>query len=178
MKTPAIFLDRDGTINEDVGYICSMEEFRLVPNAIEAMRMLEDKYELFIVTNQSGVARGFFTEEELIDFNRQVEAFLLDKGIKIKKTYYCPHLSVKDCECHKPSPYFLKQAEKEYDVDLPGSFTIGDHPHDIEMGIAAGVKPVYLFSGHGRKHKDELTAKPVHFAEDLYEAAKWIINGE
>ena len=104
----SVFLDRDGTINEDVGYFCSMSEFHLIPRAIEALKILQKHFELFIVTNQSGVGRKIFREEELIVFNKQVEDVLFEKGITIKKTYYCPHLREDNCVCCKPSPYFLK----------------------------------------------------------------------
>jgi D-glycero-D-manno-heptose 1,7-bisphosphate phosphatase len=170
----AIFLDRDGTINEDVGYFCTMDQFRFIPNAVEALRSLQDDFDLFIVTNQSGVARGIFSEKDLISFNKQVEDLLFAKGIRIKKTYYCPHLLEDGCHCHKPNPYFMKEAAKEYDIDLQGSFVIGDHPHDIEMAIAAGARSVYVLTGHGEKHRSELYVHPDLLCESIYEAARWI----
>ena len=172
----AIFLDRDGTINEDVGYFCSLDKLRFIPRAFDALRILQKNYVLFIVTNQSGVARKYFSEEDLIKFNRQFEEILRKEGIKIEKTFYCPHLLEEECICHKPSTYFMHRAEKDYAADLKNSVVIGDHPHDIEMAHAAGSGSIYLMTGHGIKHRLELEKKkkPDYIAEDLYQAAVWI----
>ncbi|MFH1580688.1 MAG: HAD family hydrolase [Pseudomonadota bacterium] len=170
----AIFLDRDGTINEDVGYFCSMEKFRLIPKALDALKSLQKYFDLFIVTNQSGVARKIFSEADLISFNGEIEKFLFEKGISIKKTYYCPHLPEDLCHCHKPSPYFLKETSKEYDIDLKQSFVIGDHPHDVEMAGAVGAKSAYVLTGHGEKHRDELKIQPDYLAADIFQATNWI----
>ena len=174
----AIFLDRDGTINEDVGYFCGMDRFRLIPGAIDALKRLQTEFDLFIVTNQSGVARKVFSENDLIAFNHQVEALLRDNGIAIQKTYYCPHLPEDDCHCHKPSDYFLRQAAHEFPVDLRRSFVIGDHPHDIEMGKRVGARSIYLLTGHGMKHRRELTTRPDYIADDIWHAATWITSQE
>ena len=172
----AVFLDRDGTINEDIGYFCSMDQFRLIPKAIEALRLLQKDFELFIVTNQSGVSRKIFSEADLISFNREVEALLLEKGVSIKKTYYCPHLPKDRCSCHKPSPFFLNEAARSYGIDLRRSVVIGDHPHDIEMAVSVGARSVYVLTGHGEKHRNELNREPDLIANDIYEAAKWILS--
>jgi D-glycero-D-manno-heptose 1,7-bisphosphate phosphatase len=170
----AIFLDRDGTINEDVGYFCGMDRFRLIPGALDALKCLQKDFDLFIVTNQSGVARKIFSEDELVAFNQEVEALLRKNDITIQKTYYCPHLPEDGCSCHKPSEYFLLKAAKEYPVDLSRSFVIGDHPHDIEMGKRVGARTIYLLTGHGMKHRQELTARPDCIADDIRHAAAWI----
>lgn len=170
----AVFLDRDGTINEDVGYFCSMDKFRFIPKAVDALKLLKNDFELFIVTNQSGVARKIFSEGDLILFNKQVENLLHENGITINKTYYCPHLSQNGCFCHKPSSYFLKEAAKSYDIDLKQSVVIGDHPHDIEMAISAGAKSIYVLTGHGEKHRNELIVQPDLLAKNIYEAAVWM----
>ncbi|MFP4473205.1 MAG: D-glycero-alpha-D-manno-heptose-1,7-bisphosphate 7-phosphatase [Candidatus Omnitrophota bacterium] len=175
---PAVFLDRDGTINEDVGYFCSHDQFQLIPRALDALRLLQDKYVLFIVTNQSGVARHVFTESELIRFNQEIEGVLKAEGIHIQKTYYCPHLPEDGCLCHKPSDFFLREAEQEFHIDLKGSVVAGDHPHDIEMAHRAGASAVYLLTGHGTKHRSELDSirPPDLIAQNIYEAAVWIMN--
>ena len=170
----AVFLDRDGTINEDVGYFCSIDQFHLIPKATDALKILQKDFDLFIVTNQSGVARKIFSEADLILFNRQVEDLLAENGITIKKTYYCPHLPADRCYCHKPSSYFLKEAAKEYNIDLKQSFVIGDHPHDVEMAIDVGAKSVYVITGHGEKHRSELKRQPNYIAENVFAATKWI----
>jgi D-glycero-D-manno-heptose 1,7-bisphosphate phosphatase len=170
----AVFLDRDGTINEDVGYFCSMEQFRFIPKAIEALMLLQNDFELFLVTNQSGVARNIFSETDLISFNKQVEDLLHKSGIIIKKTFYCPHLPDDCCSCHKPSPYFLQKASNEYNIDLKRSFVIGDHPSDVEMAISVEARSVYVLTGHGEKHRSELKNQPDHIAENIFTAAQWI----
>ncbi len=171
----AVFLDRDGTINEDVGYFCSMDDFRLIPRAIDALKMLQREFHLFVVTNQSGVARKVFSEEALVSFNKEIEEFLSRKGVNIIKTYYCPHLKEDLCRCHKPSPYFLNQAAEEYGIDLKQSFVIGDHPHDVEMAQKAGACSIYVLTGHGEKHRREMEkgVPPDHIARDIFEAVQF-----
>ncbi|MFA6635794.1 MAG: HAD family hydrolase [Candidatus Omnitrophota bacterium] len=170
----AVFFDRDGTINEDVGYFCSMDQFHFIPKAVDALKLVQNDFELFIVTNQSGVARKIFFEADLILFNREIEDLLHENGITIKKTYYCPHLPDNRCFCRKPSPYFLKQAAKEYDIDLKRSFVVGDHPHDIEMAVSVGARSVYVLTGHGKKHRNELIEQPNYIAGNIFVAAQWI----
>jgi D-glycero-D-manno-heptose 1,7-bisphosphate phosphatase len=172
----AIFLDRDGTINEDIGHFCTMDKFRLIPKAIDALKILQRHFELFIVTNQSGVARKIFSEKDLILFNKQVGEFLFEKGVRIKKTYYCPHLRSDCCHCHKPSVFFLQEAAREFMIDLRKSFVIGDHPHDIEMAVVAESKSVYVLTGHGEKHRAELRQRPDYLALDIFQAAQWIMS--
>ncbi len=174
----AIFLDRDGTINEDMGYICSPQQFHLIDQAVEALLILQGSFRLFIVTNQSGVARGYFSEEHLKSFNRYVEDLLFKKGIEIQKTYYCPHLINENCVCHKPSSYFLKKAAEEFVVNLRQSYVIGDHPHDVEMAHNVDAKGIYVLTGHGRKHHHELKSIPDHIADNLYDASRWIVENE
>jgi histidinol-phosphate phosphatase family protein len=175
----AIFLDRDGTINKDVGYFCSRDQLKFIPKSLDALKILQKDYTLFIVTNQSGVARGHFTEEELIKFNKEFEDILSQEGIAIEKTYYCPHMGDEDhCRCHKPSTLFLDQAREEYNIDLKSSFVIGDHPHDVEFGHRVGAKGIYVLTGHGKKHREDLVniKPPDLIANNLYEATLWITS--
>jgi D-glycero-D-manno-heptose 1,7-bisphosphate phosphatase len=174
----AIFLDRDGAINEDVGYFCSPDRLKFIPGAIEALRMLQNDFLLFIITNQSGIGKGVFSEEEFSQFNDYFKTLLKNEGIGIEHIYYCPHTKEENCICHKPKPYFLKRAEKDYDIDLKNSYVIGDHPHDMEMAHQVGANSVYLLTGHGIKHKEELELSfGLDFiANDIYEAAVWIMR--
>ncbi|NWG04228.1 MAG: HAD family hydrolase [Syntrophaceae bacterium] len=174
----AVFLDRDGTINEDVGDFCSIEQLVFIPGAIEALKILQETFQLFIITNQSGVGKNIFTEEELIRFNRYFDIFLKNEGITIKKIYYCPHTKEQHCLCRKPSPYFIRQAEKDYKIDLNSSYVIGDHPHDIEMAKTVGAEAIYILTGHGRKHRKELSIEPNFVCSNLYEAAIWIMESQ
>ena len=172
----AIFLDRDGTINEDVGDLFSKDNLFFIPRAIEALRLLQEKFVLFIVTNQSGIGKGAFSEKEFLQFNEYFKGVLEDHNIDIRHIYYCPHRKEEKCICYKPKTFFLKQAEKEYFIDLSSSYVIGDHPHDIEMGREAGAKTVYLLSGHGNRHRREMVYEPDHISSNLYEAAAWILE--
>jgi D-glycero-D-manno-heptose 1,7-bisphosphate phosphatase len=170
----AVFLDRDGTINEDVGDFCSPEKLIFIPSAIEALKFLQSNFFLFIITNQSGVGKKIFTEEELIHFNMYFYSILKDNGIVLKEIYYCPHTKEQGCVCHKPNPYFMRKAEKDYSVDLESSFVVGDHPHDVEMAQAAGVSAIYVLTGHGKKHIKDLSVKPNFICNNLYEASVWV----
>lgn len=171
----AIFLDRDGTLNEDEGYVHKIEDFKLLPSVIEALKLLKN-FKLIIITNQSGIGRGYYREEDFHKFNGKLIEELNKRGVKIEKTYFCPHKPEESCDCRKPNIKFVKQAEKEFNINLKESFVIGDHPHDIELGKKAGCKTVYLLTGHGEKHKDELIQKPDFIAKNLIEAAEWIIK--
>ncbi|MFQ5867792.1 MAG: D-glycero-alpha-D-manno-heptose-1,7-bisphosphate 7-phosphatase [bacterium] len=172
----AIFLDRDGTINQDLGDICSKDKLVFIPQALGAIRILKGDFLLFIITNQSGIGKNIFSEEEFLNLNDYFLNFLKERSIKIEKVYYCPHTKEEDCLCRKPKPYFLRKAEKDYNIDLKKSYVIGDHPHDIEMAHRAKAGSIYLLTGHGRKHVQELSIKPDFIAHNLYEAAIWIME--
>lgn len=175
-KTNAIFLDRDGVINKDHGYVNKISDFELFPDVIKSLKLLQKKFVLFIVTDQSGIGRGYYTEEDFLILNNHMLTIFKNNGINIREVYYCVHAPEEGCKCRKPSPYFVKQAEKKYNINLKGSFVIGDKPKDIEMGNNAGAKMVYMLTGQGKKHLNELNIQPNYIAENLYEAAKWIMN--
>jgi len=170
----AIFLDRDGTINEDVGDLWQKEKLVLIPHAIEALMMLQKNFSLFIITNQSGIAKKQFSETEYAEFNAYFSKKLSQEGIIIKEILHCPHKKEDNCFCHKPSTYFIERLQKKYNLDLKNSFCIGDHPHDIDMAKRAGTGSVYLLTGHGSKHRNELILNPDYVANSIYEAAVWI----
>jgi D-glycero-D-manno-heptose 1,7-bisphosphate phosphatase len=174
----AVFLDRDGTINEDVGDLFEIERVAFIPGAIDALRMLAGKFDLFIITNQSGIGKGVFDLDRYHSFEREYNRLLKRQGIDIIETYCCPHRKDQPCICRKPSPHFMTVAAEKYGLDLPRSFAIGDHPHDVEMALGAGSKGVYLLTGHGRKHRGELAAMPHHITDDLLMAATWILSLE
>mgnify|MGYP003394163053 CR=1 FL=1 len=176
MSNKAIFLDRDGTINEDVGDLYTEDRLVFIPGAIEALKMLQKNYLLFIITNQQGIGKGVFSEEKYLCFNEYFITLLDNKGVLIKNVYYCPHTKEENCICRKPSHYFIKKAEMEFNIDLRNSYCVGDHPHDIQMAKEAGTKSIYLLSGHGVRHQEELLTAPEFIANDIYEAAVWIVN--
>lgn len=172
----AIFLDRDGTINEDVGDLYRTEQLQFIPGAIDALRMLQEYFMLFIITNQSGIGRGIFGEEEYSRFTGYFNNRLMNEGVKLHEILHCPHVSDKGCECHKPSAYLINRLIRKYEINVGTSVCIGDHPHDIEMANLVGTKSVYLLTGHGAKHQEELTVNPDYIADNLYKAAIWILN--
>lgn len=174
MRKKAIFLDRDGTINEDVGYLYKIKDLVLIPGAIEAMKLLQDEFLLFIITNQQGISQKEFSESDFIDFNSSFIKLLEEKGVLITEVYFCPHTKVENCICRKPSAYFIEKAEKDYDLDIKESYIIGDHPSDIETSLNIDINTIYLLSGHGSKHLNQLRLQPDHIAVDLYNAAIWV----
>ncbi len=173
----AIFLDRDGVLNEDPGYVHKLEDFKFIEGSVEGLKLLSG-FKLFIVTNQSGIGRGYYTKEDFEKFNGHLVSELAKNGIKIEKTYCCPHHPDDKCDCRKPNGKFLEQAKEEFNIDLEKSYMVGDHPNDIEFGDKKGCKTVFVLTGHGKKHKQDLHVKPDHEAENLFEAAKWIIKNE
>lgn len=152
----AVFLDRDGTLNEEVNYLRSFADFRMISGADEALRILRRLgYRLYVVTNQSGVARGYFTLAEAEALNRRIGAFFAERGAPLDGFALCPHHPegtvapfARACDCRKPAPGMLLALAREHGIDLARSFMVGDKPIDAEAGLAAGVKPVLVRSGH------------------------------
>jgi len=173
--TRAIFFDRDGVINKDAGYVHKIEDFELYSDTIEALKSLKH-FKFFFVTNQSGIGRGYYTEEDFHKFNNHILNELKKHNIKIEETYFCPHHPEQNCDCRKPNSKFIKKAEKDYNLDLSRSWVIGDHPHDIEFGKRVGCRAVYLLRCHGEKHKNELKVKPDFMTYTLLEAANFILK--
>jgi D-glycero-D-manno-heptose 1,7-bisphosphate phosphatase len=171
----AIFLDRDGTLIEDKGYVHEIEDFKLQNGVIEGLNLLKNGYLFFVITNQSGIGKGLYTTEDFHRFNNFLLEQLRKQNIEIGKTFFCPHVS--GCVCKKPSTKYLKEAESEFEINLTISWVIGDHPSDIIMGKNAGCKTVYLLTGHGKKHFKELEVKaitPDIIVSDFLSAAKQI----
>lgn len=173
-KQYAVFLDRDGTLIEDRGWLAHPRDVRFLPGTVEALlRLQEEEFLLFIVTNQGGVAEGALTEHQVRQVNDHVIAELAKHGIRITDVYVCPHKRSDGCACIKPNSYFLNQAASEHGIDLKRSFVVGDHPHDVEFARRAGAQGVYVCTGHGLKHLDELPPDEV-VVPDLRAAAEWI----
>ena len=173
----AIILDRDGTINVDSGYTYKIEDLEFFPDVFESLKKLKD-FILIIISNQSGIGRGYYTDEDFHKFNDKLVEELKKQGIIIKKTYYCPHHPDEPCRCRKPNTKFIEDAKKEFDIDIKRSFVIGDHPFDVNLGKNAGCRSIYLLTGHGKKHEKELAKKPDFIAENLSEAVDWILKNE
>lgn len=148
----AMFLDRDGVINIDKGYVYKIEDFEFIDGIIEILREYQEKgYLLIIITNQAGIARGYYTEDDYLVLNRWMIDKLQGQGINITKVYYCPHHPEhgigkykKDCNCRKPKPGMIQKAVRDFNIDLSNSILIGDKASDVEAGIKAGIKDVRL----------------------------------
>jgi L-threonylcarbamoyladenylate synthase len=172
-KQPAIFLDRDGTLIEDVGTLDDTENVRFFPDTISALKRLQADYRLFVITNQSGIAKGLVSERQVRKMNSFVDSMLKLKGIDIEKWYVCPHERSENCDCIKPKSKYILEAASEFNLNLERSFVIGDHPHDALTANELGVYGLYVLTGHGAKHLVELPAdKPVFHS--LTDAVGWI----
>lgn len=164
MKKPGVFLDRDGTLIEDAGFLRDVAQVEFYPQTFAALRRLEG-FVLFIVTNQSGIAKGHIRTEEARTVNDFVVRRLAEEGSSIRAVYCCPHQRSDGCECMKPSAHFLRIAANDYDIDLVRSFVVGDHPSDVELAHAVGAKGIYVLTGHGYKHRAEVQVPGVVVAD-------------
>lgn len=179
MKKKAVFLDRDGTINYDPGYLKDPEKFHIFPCVIDALKSLRDAgYLLFIVSNQSGLARGLVREENLKMIHDKMSATLRAEGIALDGIYYCPHHPDERCSCRKPSPMMVYEAARSHLIDLRDSFFIGDRDTDIETGKNAGCRTILVLTGDGEKTRETLTPslQPDYIARDLQGASSWIVE--
>jgi len=159
-KKKAIFLDRDGTINVEVQYLCDVKDFQFIPGVPYALKRLKDAgYLLVVVTNQSGIGRGYYDEAALHAIHDHMHADLAIYGASIDACYFCPHHPehatgdyLKECSCRKPLPGMLQQAALDLDIDLSASYMIGDKLADVEAGINAGCTPIMVLTGYGSAH--------------------------
>ncbi len=174
-RRPAVFLDRDGTIIEDRGDLCDPAEVVWFEDTLPSLRRLCSRFDLFIVTNQSGVAKGTITREDVDRVNAYVSSYLAEHGIPIVATYVCPHERVSGCQCIKPNPYFLKKAESDFGINLSRSFAIGDHPHDVELAQNVGATGIYVLTGHGMRHQGGIPANAI-VTERIGEAVERILE--
>ena len=171
----AAFLDRDGVVTEDIGFVHKIKDFNLVKNAIKGLKLLKG-FKLIFITNQSGIGRGCFKFEDFLNYNNKVLEELGKHNIKIEKTYVCQHAPEENCECRKPKAKMIKEAAKEFGIDLNMSFMIGDRKTDVEMGQNAGCKSILVLTGKGMEEKEG--AKADYIAKDLLDAAKWILTND
>ncbi|MCE0558092.1 D-glycero-beta-D-manno-heptose 1,7-bisphosphate 7-phosphatase [Motilimonas sp. E26] len=147
VSKPAVFIDRDGVLNVDHGYVYEVDDFEFVEGAIEACQEIKQKgYLLVLVTNQSGIGRGYYSEDDFMNLTEWMDWSLADRDVDLDGIYYCPHhpeATVEEykqvCECRKPAPGMLLTATKELGIDLANSYFVGDKTADIQAGIAAGV---------------------------------------
>lgn len=187
MKKMAVFLDRDGTINEQMGYINHLSRFHLLPGVAQAIRLLNDQaIPVFVVTNQSGLARGYFPEDLLIKVHEAMVERLRAEGASLDGVYVCPHHPEAkeeryrvDCPCRKPRQGLFQQAAADHNLDLTRSYVVGDRWSDLKAAAACGAKGVLVLTGYGRGDYEfigpQQNLQPNHVADDLLAAVQWII---
>jgi D-glycero-D-manno-heptose 1,7-bisphosphate phosphatase len=146
LKTKAVFLDRDGVINIDKNYVHKIEDFEFVEEVFEVLKeLLKRGYKLFVVTNQSGIGRGYYSEDDFFKLTKYMLETFESKDIEITKVYHCPHSPESNCECRKPKPAMLLRAKDEFNIDMANSIMIGDKKSDIEAGKNAKVgKTIFI----------------------------------
>ena len=177
MTNKAVFLDRDGTMARDVHYCRRPEDFELYPDTPKAIRQLnEHGFKVIVITNQSGIARGYFTEETLVKIHEKMKGGLAEEGAWVDAIYYCPHHPDDNCECRKPKPRLVLQAVKEYDIDLQRSFVVGDLPMDIGLAKGVGSKSVLIRREPSDEHIDFQECAPDYTVTNLGQAADWILG--
>ena len=177
---PAVFLDRDGTINEQMGYINHLSRFKLLPQAVPAIRRLNEAgVKVVVVTNQSGAARGYFPASLVDEVHALLQELLAAGGAHLDGIYTCLHGPADGCACRKPRPTLMEQAAQDLDLDLSRSYLVGDRYSDIQTAANAGAKGILVLTGYGRGEYEYLRAaqpvQPVHVAPDLEAAVEWIL---
>ena len=179
----AVFVDRDGTVIEEAGYLSDPDKVKVLQNAPRALRRLNRMgVPVIVISNQSGVARGMFTVEDVERVNQRMRDLLAIEGASVDALYYCTHHPDYDikCDCRKPRPGLLIAASKELGISLPQSFMVGDKLIDIQAGKAAGTSSVFVRTGDGEKElqkaRVEIAAAADRICEDLSEAVEWILE--
>lgn len=188
MKRPALFMDRDGTVSEEVGYVNHPSRFRLFPYSADAIKLLNDNGWLaIVVTNQAGVARGYFAEDVIIQIHDQLRRDLENASAKLDAIYYCAHHpSVGeppyrlDCDCRKPKTGLIARAAADFPIDVERSWMVGDRYSDIELARNAGLHSAFVLSGYGRGEweyqRGAWKFEPEVVAENLLDVARIIIE--
>ncbi len=184
-KNIGLFLDRDGTVNEEVNFLASPDGMKLIPNSAAAIREANQLgVKVFILTNQSGIARGYLTEEELANVHDRLLQLLQQEGAVINDIYVCPHHPDYgepryrlDCQCRKPKTGMMLQAARKHNVNLQRSFVIGDRMIDVQMGNNAGAKTILVMTGYGQQEYQQCLAEKLHIdyvAKNLYEGWQFV----
>jgi D-glycero-D-manno-heptose 1,7-bisphosphate phosphatase len=190
MKKPAVFIDRDGTINEQLGYINHLSRFVILPGVSEAVRLLnKNNWWAIIVSNQGGVARGYYPVALVEEIHAFLKSSLKEQGATIDGIFFCPHHPAgilpeysSECDCRKPETGLIDRAREVFDIDMSSSYVVGDRHVDIELAYRLNLKGVLVKTGYGLGEIEyiipEKRLKPHHVAEDLLDAVKWILNEE
>ena len=190
MANRAVFLDRDGTLNEEMGYVNHIDRFILLPRVGEAIRLLnQNQFKVVVITNQSGVARGLFPESLIDRVHEKLKECLKRCDAHLDAVYYCPHHPEvgsppyrQVCRCRKPNTGLVEEAVKALQIDLTQSYMVGDRGVDIEFARRVGAKGILVLTGYGRGEweygKDRWQQPPDCVAQDLYDAVQWILLQE
>jgi D-glycero-D-manno-heptose 1,7-bisphosphate phosphatase len=185
---PVVFLDRDGTLNEEVGYIRELSDLRLIKGAAHAVRRLnEASVAAVLTTNQTGAARGYYPEDHILKLNERLVELLSKEGARLDALYYCPHLAgapvekyALDCHCRKPEPGMVEQAFAEHsELDKRRAYVVGDKSTDVELAANCHAKGVLVTTGYGEDvlaGKYQWPVKPDYVAADIGEAIEWILK--
>lgn len=187
MLNRAVFLDRDGTINQEVGYLSDVNELRLIAGAPTAIAKLnKEAFKVVVVTNQAGVARGYFSEDRVQRIHSVMRERLGHEQANVDAFYYCPHHPTEgigaykvECHCRKPKPGMLVAAARELQIDLKHSFVVGDMLSDLAAGYAVGCRQVLVLTGYGYESQRALAGSPCQpdfIALDILEACRWILQ--
>ncbi|MGD2124489.1 MAG: HAD family hydrolase [Desulfobacteraceae bacterium] len=190
MKKPAVFIDRDGTINEQMGYINHLSRFVILPGVPEAVRLLnQNDFLVIIVSNQSGVARGYHPIDLVDEVHALLQNILREEAAFIDGIFFCPHHPsgivpkyTGECDCRKPKTGLIDQACKGFDIDPVNSYAVGDRYTDVELAHRAGMKGILVKTGYGLGEIAHVlpiqSRQPVHIAQDLLDAVQWILGRE
>jgi D-glycero-D-manno-heptose 1,7-bisphosphate phosphatase len=172
MRRRFAILDRDGTINQEVGYVLHPADMRLIPGAAEAIRRLRDLgLGIVVVTNQSPIGRGLLTEQRLGDIHDRLRDLLADEGASVEGFEFCPHTPDERCACRKPGTAMIERAARRFDFDAAASFVVGDHAGDLRMGRAVGATTILVLTGHGAEECGGAVPFADHVANDLLGAS-------
>ncbi|WP_027177317.1 D-glycero-alpha-D-manno-heptose-1,7-bisphosphate 7-phosphatase [Maridesulfovibrio hydrothermalis] len=172
-----ILLDRDGTIIADKHYLSDPAGVELLANAEAGLKKMQQAgYGLIVVTNQSGIGRGYYAESDMRAVNRKMEKLLAPSGIKFEAIYHCPHAPDQDCNCRKPLTGMLDEAIAQFGLNPADCYVIGDKLCDIELGLAKAVPSILVRTGKGQKAEPECKGKATYIADDLLDAAEYICS--
>lgn len=183
-KSKACFLDRDGVLIEEKNYLASIADVNIPDETLEALKIIKNKgFKIIVITNQGGVARGYYSENAVIAVHKEIDRILALKDLAIDAYYYCLHHpdgSVKEysiaCDCRKPSPGMILQAAKDFNIDLSKSFMIGDKMSDVKAAENAGCLGILVKTGHGKNHAEKALKKNVIVKENILEAVKYCLE--
>ncbi|MFN0279958.1 MAG: D-glycero-alpha-D-manno-heptose-1,7-bisphosphate 7-phosphatase [Pyrinomonadaceae bacterium] len=174
MKNPVVFLDRDGTLIEEVNYLSRVEDLRLFPFTADAVKLLKDNgFLVIVVTNQSGIGRGIFDEASVHAIHEKIQS---EVSGMIDAFYFCPHLPCDGCKCRKPNLGMIESAMADFDIDLNNSWMVGDKKIDVETGRAMNLRTALVLTGYGQQHKTILECLPEIISDNLGDAASRILE--